>query len=214
MIGFLSGEVLFSDGRELILKTTSGIGYQVHFYDVLTEGSQVDIFISHVIREAGQDLFGFKTLRDKKLFEILNSVKGVGPKSAFSLITSLGHEQIIQSIQFENKKVLTKAPGIGAKAAAQICLDLGNKIQKVLMYSSAANTHTQVSLSLGGGESLETSTPQMVRSSHHALLDDTLLACKELGFKEESVLPLAKKIMEQNDIVKAEQLIHLVLKEM
>jgi Holliday junction DNA helicase RuvA len=67
VVGYLSGEILFSDGRELILKTPSGIGYQVHFYDILVEGSKVNIFISHVIREASEDLFGFKTLRDKKL---------------------------------------------------------------------------------------------------------------------------------------------------
>lgn len=213
MIGFLSGEVLFSDGRELILKTINGVGYQVHFYDVLAEGSSVDIFISHVIKEAGQDLFGFKTLRDKKLFEILNSVKGVGPKSAFNLLTSLGHEQIVQAIQFENKKTLTKAPGIGAKAAAQICLDLGNKIQKVLMYSSGT-TSTTMQMGTGPRQASLELGHQVKDSFDHSLLDDTVLACKELGFKEDSILPLAKEIMEKNDIVKAEQLIHLVLREM
>ena len=214
MIGFLCGEILFSDGRELILKTASGVGYQVHCYDVLTEGSRADIFISHVIKEASQDLFGFKTLRDKKLFEVLNSVKGVGPKSAFNLLTSLGHEQIIQAIQFDNKKSLTKAPGIGAKAAAQICLDLGTKIQKVLMYSS---THGVTQMQVRDSEPLldRMEIPsENIASYDHGLLDDAILACKELGFKEDTILPLAKKILSENDIVKPEQLIHLVLREM
>lgn len=129
MIGYLVGEVLFSDGKELIIKTNDGIGYQIYMSGLLVEGSLAEVFVSHVFKDAGQELFGFETLREKKLFELLCSVKGVGPKSAYSLISALGSETIIQSVQLENKKVLTKAPGVGAKAAAQICLDLGDKIQ-------------------------------------------------------------------------------------
>jgi Holliday junction DNA helicase RuvA len=140
----------------------------------------------------------------------------VGPKSAFNLLTSLGHEQIVQSIQFENKKILTKAPGIGAKAAAQICLDLGSKIQKVLMYSAtpgqtivhATDTNFQLE------QQSEVSTVVSDSTHHSGLLNDALMACKELGFKEESVLPLAKKILLETQVLKPEQLIHLVLKEM
>ena len=74
MIGYLNGEVLFSDGSELIVKTQSGVGYQVHFNNVVTEGSQIEIYISHVIKESSEDLYGFQTLRDKKMFETFSQL--------------------------------------------------------------------------------------------------------------------------------------------
>jgi len=212
MIGYLYGEVLFSDGNELILKTASGVGYQMLFNDLLVEGSRADVYVSHIVKEASEDLFAFKNIRDKKMFEQLITVKGVGPKSAFSLVMNLGTETIVQAVQFDNKKSLTRAPGIGAKAAAQICLDLGGKVQKIFMYSDQnhqGNFLNETNLDLPLGHSPEvTSAPK-----NRGVIDDTVMACKELGFKEESVMPLIHKVLENNDIQKAEQLIHLVLKE-
>ncbi|MDC1175713.1 Holliday junction ATP-dependent DNA helicase RuvA, partial [Bacteriovoracaceae bacterium] len=135
MIGHLKGEVLFSDGIETLIQTPMGVGYQVYLNEVLTEGAEASVYISHVIKEASEELYGFKNLREKKLFEILISVKGVGPKSAYILLNALGVEQIVSAIQFDNKKALTAAPGIGPKAAAQILLDLSSKIEKIKMYS-------------------------------------------------------------------------------
>lgn len=213
MIGYLVGEVLFSDGKEVIIKTNDGIGYQIYMNALLVEGSQAEVFISHIFRDSGQELFGFETLREKKLFEMLNSVKGVGPKSSYSLLSALGADTIIQSVQMENKKVLTKAPGVGAKAAAQICLDLGDKIQKVVMYSGQNHTMT-----VHAPARLKTSVNQEMNLSPEIIVDgpileETLMACKELGFKEDVVLPMARKILAEKEIQKAEQLVHLVLKE-
>lgn len=66
MIGLIHGEVIFSDGNDLILLTNSGIGHQIYFSHVLPEGSKAAIFISHVVREASEELYGFKTLREKR----------------------------------------------------------------------------------------------------------------------------------------------------
>lgn len=214
MIGYLIGEVLFSDGKELILKTKDGIGYQIFMTGLLVEGSIAEVFISHIFKDSGQELFGFETLREKKLFELLNSVKGVGPKSAYSLLSSLGADTIIQSVQLENKKVLTKAPGVGAKAAAQICLDLGDKIQKVLMYSGQNHTmtvHAPAPMAHVENHQMSLNTADVTLGG--PILEETLMACKELGFKEDVVLPMAQKILAEKEIKKAEQLVHLVLKE-
>jgi holliday junction DNA helicase RuvA len=217
VIGYLVGEVLFSDGKELIIKTKEGIGYQVYMTALLVESSVAEVFVSHVFRDSGQELFGFETLREKKLFELLCTVKGVGPKSAYSLISALGPETIIQSVQMENKKVLTKAPGVGAKAAAQICLDLGDKIQKVLMYSGQNHTMTiHAPAHMYHSEQTEMvnmSKGNSLFTASEPILEEAIMACKELGFKEDQIMPMAKKILSENEIKKAEQLVHLVLKE-
>jgi Holliday junction DNA helicase RuvA len=220
MIGLIQGEVVFSDGNELILLTSSGLGHQIYFQNVLPEGSRAAIFISHIVRETSEELYGFKTLREKKAFELLTTVKGVGPKSAFSLVSSVGVSSIIDAVLFDNKKTLTKAPGIGAKAASQMILDLSDKISKLKMYSAksavpkqqAAVADTDVSqlaFIMETEEEIEIETPIY----DERILHDTLLACKELGFKEEKIVPLAQKILSQNQITRPEQLVHLVLKE-
>ncbi len=210
MIGYLAGEVLFSDGNESILKTKDGTGYQVYFHKLLVEGTEAEVFVSHVYKDPNQELFGFESLRDKKLLELLTSVKGVGPKSAYSLIVALGCDTIIQSVQLENKKALSQAPGIGAKAAAQICLDLSKKIQNVLMFSNTMSSKNSFSHEARP----VTSLPLQTSGSGSLILNEALMACKELGFKEELVISKAQKILSENDIQKPEQLVHLVLKEL
>lgn len=218
MIGFLCGEVIFSDGVESVIQTTSGIGYQVFYNKVLVEGSQAVIYISHIIKEDSETLYGFHSLRAKKLFELLLTVNGVGPKSAYGLISSIGVNDIINAVKLEAKSTLTKAPGVGAKSAAQIILDLSSKIDRVKMYSDSIKTvHasypvTQTSI-LEIDEVVFVDDNVSAGINQHEILNDALMACKELGFKEDKIIPIAQKILGANNISKPEQLIHLVLRE-
>jgi Holliday junction DNA helicase RuvA len=220
MIGFIEGEVLFSDGQEVIMRTASGVGYQIQYKRILIEGTTAALYISHVIREDSETLFGFHDLRTKKLFEMLNSVKGVGPKSSYALLSFLDCDEIINAISMDDKKTLSSAPGLGPKASAQIILDLQKKIKKISMYSSnyelaKANISNQVPAMLLPLEEVKSSkaSPKEVVIDNSHLLKDALLACAELGFKDEKVRPLAIKILKDNEITKPEQLLHLVLKE-
>ncbi len=204
MIGYLNGQVVFSDGEKTILGTASGVGYELYFQKVISEGQPLEVFISHYIREAGEELYAFETLREKKLFELLLKVKGVGPKSAYAMISLLGEQEIIQAIFLESKEVLKKVPGIGAKAAAQVILDLKDKIGKMEMY---------VNLKIGNTELGTDAAPGNVEKIPSHILNDALMACKELGFSEDQVIKIAKGILSKKPIKQAEELVHLVLKE-
>lgn len=216
MIGFLSGTVVFSDGQDLILNTTSGVGYQIFCQQVLAEGSRASLYISHVIKEASQELYGFSNLREKKLFELLTTVKGVGPKSAYSMLANLGGENIITAVMMENKALLKKAPGVGDKAASQLILDLKSKIAKAKMYSSAMTKWEEAVVPVAA-ENVQVTMPELTKAApvtnENQIIQDALMACKELGFKEDKIIPLAQKIMNEASIQRAEQLVHLVLKE-
>ena len=221
MIGFLTGEVLFSDGSESIIQTSSGIGYQVYYNKVLVEGTLAAIYIAHIVKEDSETLFGFGSLRAKKLFEMLLSVKGIGPKSAYNLISNIGVNEIINAVNLEAKATLTKVPGLGAKGAAQIVLDLAGKIDRVKMFSDSSKI-------IRGGLAPSTKldflsmeevgfVEEVVKAGgtgQHEIMNDTLMACKELGFREDKIIPIAQKILGANLITKPEQLIHLVLKEL
>jgi Holliday junction DNA helicase RuvA len=219
MIGFLFGEVIFSDGNESVLQTSSGIGYQVFYNKVLVEGTQAAIYISHIIKEDSETLYAFHSLRAKKLFEMLLTVKGIGPKSAYGLISNVGVNEIINAVNLEAKSTLTKVPGLGTKGAAQIILDLTGKIDRVKMYSDTSKTFKTISPLLKSNitemfDEVKNSENIISSSSNqHEILNDALMACKELGFKEDKIIPIAQKILGANLISKPEQLIHLVLKE-
>ena len=105
-----------------------------------------------------------------------------------------------------------KIGGRKASYVFQICLDLGNKIQTVLMYKGTGATGMMVA---GDSKVMEVSEslPMFNSQATTPILEEALAACKELGFKEEVILPKAQKLLSENDIQKPEQLVHLVLKE-
>ena len=128
MIGYLRGSVVYSSDQDLILMTNSGVGYQVFYSKVLPLGIDCEIYVKHIKKENSEDLYGFSSFGEKKMFELLIGVKGIGPKSAYSLVSRLGLKSLIRAISFKEKKVLTSVPGIGPRAGAQILLDLTEKV--------------------------------------------------------------------------------------
>ena len=131
MIGYISGTVVYSDTQKSIVLTAQGVGYEIHTSTPKVPNRDVALFITQIIREQSQDLYGFDSSEEKKFFEMLIDVNGIGPKSAFSLISHLGVEQILSAITFENVDVIKSAPGIGKKSAEQIVLSLKDKITKL-----------------------------------------------------------------------------------
>lgn len=202
MIGFLQGEVIQSDGTQTILLTSSGIGYEVYLNLFVNKGEKIKLFISHIIREADQTLFGFQNFNDKKIFELLLSVNGVGPKSAYSLICSLGSDGLITAISLEDTKSLKTAQGIGKKAADQLVLSLKDKISKIIMDNNDAPKIKTDSLS----ESIED------KNINKHIVQETMLALESLGYKDSDILPLIKKNIE--GMSTSEDLIKSVLREL
>jgi len=222
MMGFITGSVLFSDGKEAIIQSRSGVGYQLYCYSILPEGGQSSVFISHIVRETSEELYSFKSLREKKLFELLTTVKGVGPRSAYSVLSQLGVHLLVSAIKTEDKKILKSVSGVGDKAASQMILDLKKKIQTVMMYSDNSPKFTDLGANFENDS--EDTALQTVELNHsdedsglepdkEEILNETLLACQNLGFQNDKVVPLAQRILQEHDIQRTEQLIHLVLKE-
>lgn len=216
MIGFLQGEIIFSDGNESIVRTTQGIGYQLHCHWIMPEGAAAAVFVSHIVREGHEALFAFKSLRDKKFFELLITLPGIGPKAAYSLIGALGPEQVVSAAKNDDKATLRKAPGIGNKGAGQLVLDLPNKVGKVMMYSARRikpmQNGSSETISLSYDEVEDTAETPL--TNHSPILEETMMACKELGFKEETIRPLAQSLLLEHAVNRPEQLIHLVLKQL
>jgi holliday junction DNA helicase RuvA len=197
MIGYIQGQVLATEAQRVIVLTSQDLGYEVYVPVAHLPGKEVKLFISHVIREDSQTLFGFQTLEEKRLFELLIEVNGVGPKTAFGLIAHLGHAGVIPAITLENSNLLKEAPGIGKKSADQIILSLKDKMTKLT--GSIPLGHHKV-------------TPKDTLSSQ--LMNETLQACQELGYKEQFVLPVMNKLLQDQKFSSSEELLKSLLREL
>lgn len=124
------------DGRVVI--DVNNVSYEVlvaHDQD-FSLGEETTIYTYFVIREDEQYLVGFKSLDEKKAFMSLINVKGIGPKTAINALSATTANELFTAISANNITFLKKLPGIGAKAASQIILDLKGQLT-----SSKADIH-------------------------------------------------------------------------
>ena len=203
MIGYISGTVIYSDSTKSIVLTAQGVGYEVHTATPLLPNRELGLFISHIIRENAQDLYGFESVEDKKFFEMLIDVNGIGPKSAFSLISHLGVSQIISAITFENVDILKSAPGVGKKSAEQIVLSLKDKVNKLELGFAAKEKPIKAGTKMRDDNKMDV-----------FLVKETLAACQGLGFKDQDILPMIQKHLQDGMVMKPEELVKIILKDL
>ena len=129
MIYFLKGKVALID-KDTVVIDVRDVGYQVlvSHIDDFEVGQEVLVYTYNVVREDEQYLVGFKTLEEKSVFLSLIKVKGLGPRTAIGALSSTTPQDVIAAIASNNVAYLKKLPGIGAKAAAQIILDLKGEL--------------------------------------------------------------------------------------
>lgn len=131
MITNING-VVMSTGPGYIVVGVGGVGMKVLCGpDVLaatTDSEFIALSTTLVVREDALTLYGFTTDFARDLFELLQTVSGVGPKVALAMLSTLGADGVIRAIAQEDSKALSTVPGIGAKGAARVILDLSGKL--------------------------------------------------------------------------------------
>ncbi len=128
MIAYLSGRIIARLSTSIIL-SVNDVGYKVNVSPAFSgNDDNLELFVHEHIREDSDDLYGFLTLEELQLFELLISVNGIGPKVAMSIMTSGKTEEITGAIISENMAFFKAISGIGSKAAARVILDLKSKV--------------------------------------------------------------------------------------
>lgn len=112
------------------------------------------------VREDGIELFGFATTEEHSTFKLLIGVSGVGPKAALAILSFMKPQQVALAVSTEDKKSLSKAPGIGPKTAARIILELKDKMHGQDVTYDGAEMGIQTPISSNGkiGEALDALT--------------------------------------------------------
>jgi holliday junction DNA helicase RuvA len=132
MIAFLDG-IIFEKHPNKVVLDVSGVGYEVGIstqtYAILpTTGQKCRLHIYHHMTESEQRLFGFPDRTEMSLFELLITVKGVGPRLALTILSGLPATEISACIVRQDAIMLARTPGIGKKTAERIVLELRDKI--------------------------------------------------------------------------------------
>lgn len=131
MIAHVSGVVAEKFGSTVIVDV-HGVGYEVQVaagdFDVALLGESVKFHTYHHIREQAQELFGFSAPAAKKLFELLITVQGVGPKAALSILSLGDSEQVRNAIANNDAAFITQASGVGKRIAERVIVDLADKV--------------------------------------------------------------------------------------
>ncbi len=135
MISYLQGKIIIKKGKFIVLDV-NGVGYKVFvskktFSKLPEMGKILEVFCFLNVRENALDLYGFLGQGELEFFEILENIRGVGPKAALE-IASLGPlEKIKERILSQDEKLFEEIPGIGKKKAMTIILELTGKIKDI-----------------------------------------------------------------------------------
>ena len=132
MIAFIQGE-LCDAGQDTIVVACHGIGYEIQIPVSVAQvlpnpGNVVKIYTYTYVREDALGLFGFLTQDDLKIFKLLITVNGVGPKAALAILSAMTADELRFAILAEDAKAIAKAPGIGPKTAKRMIIELKDKL--------------------------------------------------------------------------------------
>lgn len=135
MIAHVRGTLVEKDSSAVVVDV-NGIGYRVLVPETVSAtlpavGEQVHLLTTFYVREEEMSLYGFLTAEQRRLFEMLISVSGVGPKAALNLLSVMDAEQLAMAIAAEDIKRLTSAPGVGTKIAQRIAMELKDKAAEI-----------------------------------------------------------------------------------
>jgi len=137
MIAHIFGKVVEKYGGAVIIDV-QGVGYEVvtaaSDFERVKLGDEVKFHTYHHIREQSQELFGFSTLQAKKLFELLITVQGIGPKAAMAILSVDECEVVRNAIANEDAVFVARASGVGKKSAERVIVDLRDKVGLALAY--------------------------------------------------------------------------------
>ena len=170
-----------------------GVGYLVgvslQTSEQLVLGKETFLNIQQILREDANLLFGFNTILEKEMFNLLISVNGVGPVSAIIMLSSLSLNEISAGILSNNSAMLQKVKGIGTKTAERIIIDLRDKVQRFNV--SEENISTFV---------------------NNKVKEESLSALEVLGISKKMSEKIADRVLKQNPDFSVEDLVKQILK--
>ncbi|GEL06834.1 Holliday junction branch migration protein RuvA [Salisediminibacterium halotolerans] len=203
MIECLTGKLIHIE-TETIIVNVGGVGYLVYcgnpyrfqeYYD-----NEVTVFTYQHVKEDAIRLYGFKQREERRLFEKMLQVSGIGPKGALAIVTSEQPGSVVDAIEQANESFLTKFPGVGKKTAQQMILDLRGKLGELLPSLT--------------GDLLQGDQPVYQHAAaENEALEEALEALRALGYVDKEIRKI-KPVLEAQPSLSTDAYIKQALQEM
>lgn len=187
MIAFIEGKIA-AVSRDTVVLDHQGMGFEIYYphTDKVKAGDEIRIYTSLSVSENDMRLYGFADQQEKNMYIRLTSVKGLGPKTAITILSRASYNDLVNAIEMGDVAFLKTMPGIGAKVASQIVLDLKGKL-----------------IAVEDGKKNETKYP--------AAIEEAIQALKNFGYKGGD-LQKAANIMSESKDLKVEEYIRIGLR--
>jgi Holliday junction DNA helicase RuvA len=175
VIAHLRGQLIYKQPNYVVVDC-NGVGYELSIsvatYTELGDlGADTKLHVHTHVREDALQLFGFAEVAEKRLFERLITISGIGPKLAITVLSGVSAERLVGAIRSGDHATLTRIPGIGKKTAERVVLELKDKLDDLAGFTAAG---------------------EIVRPSLGATAEDVLSALVNLGYPR----PIAQKAVE------------------
>jgi Holliday junction DNA helicase RuvA len=202
VIECLTGKVINIE-PETVVVDVHGVGYLVYCGNPYKFGewmnNSITIYTYQHVREDAIRLYGFFHREERRLFEKLLQVSGIGPKGALAIVAAEQPELVIQAIENEDESFLVKFPGVGKKTARQIILDLKGKVAELVPTLTEKNERVS--------DVMNRHATSLTRE-----LDEALEALRALGYVEREIKKI-QPLLESHELT-TDEYIKLALKEM
>jgi Holliday junction DNA helicase RuvA len=144
MIAHLRGLLLSKAPNQAVIEC-AGVGYELAisvttFSALAAEGAEASLHVHTHVREDQIALFGFAEAQEKRLFEKLLTITGIGPKLAITVLSGISADRLVMAIRGADHAALTKVPGIGKKTAERVVLELKDKLEDIAVAHDVAGT--------------------------------------------------------------------------
>lgn len=201
MYAYIKGELAEKNIDHIVVEA-GGIGYLIYVpaqsIDYLPdEGDQIKVYTYLYIREDAMVLYGFLTKDDLEIFKMLITVSGIGPKGGLGILSTLSADDLRFAILSGDSKTISKSPGIGAKTAQRVIIDLKDKM----------------SLEEAFEKKLENNADGVQKTLNSSIKNDAVLALSALGYSSAESLKAVSKV-DITDDMDVEDVLKLALKNM
>jgi Holliday junction DNA helicase RuvA len=137
MIALISGKIVHK-GISHVIVDVHGVGYRIFiplttFYELPEAGQVITLHVHTNVKQDAINLFGFYTVQERDLFQLMISVSGIGPKMSMNILSGISAQELLRAISSGNVGKLVNIPGVGKKMAERLILELKEKVIKKMM---------------------------------------------------------------------------------
>ena len=198
MLAYIRGTLEMKMSGYVVIDV-GGLGYKLYMSDKGIDnlgniGEETKVYTYYRVREDDISIFGFNTLEELKMFELLLGVSGVGAKTAIAMIDVCEPSEFALAVISEDVKTLTTIPGIGPKSAKRIILELKDKIKKEQQIEEL----TKASKGAKSSKETELKVKQAIEDDNKIL--EAVAALQVLGYNKKIIEQAFEKIENKNEL--------------